>query len=58
MVGGNNMKKVELSLKAGQRELVDSKSLEDRWAPKSLQMVTVAMRLKDACSLEEKLWQT
>ena len=25
------------------------------WAPKSLQMVTVAMRLKDACSLEEKL---
>ena len=49
------MKKVELSLKAGQRELVDSKSLEDRWAPKSLQMVTVAMRLKDACSLEEKL---
>ena len=28
------------------------------WAPKSLQMVTVAMNLKDACSLEEKLWQT
>ena len=26
------------------------------WAPKSLQMVTVAMKLKDACSLEEKLW--
>ena len=25
-------------------------------APKSLQMVTVAMKLKDACSLEEKLW--
>ena len=24
------------------------------WAPKSLQMVTVAMKLKDACSLEEK----
>ena len=24
-------------------------------APKSLQMVTVAMKLKDACSLEEKL---
>ena len=23
---------------------------------KSLQMVTVAMKLKDACSLEEKLW--
>ena len=25
------------------------------WAPKSLQMVTVAMKLKDACFLEEKL---
>ena len=25
------------------------------WAPKSLQMVTAAMKLKDACSLEEKL---
>ena len=25
------------------------------WAPKSLQMVTAAMRLKDTCSLEEKL---
>ena len=24
---------------------------------KSLQMVTAAMKLKDACSLEEKLWQ-
>ena len=27
-------------------------------APKSLQMVTVAMKLKDTCSLEEKLWHT
>ena len=25
------------------------------WAPKSLQMVTAAIKLKDACSLEEKL---
>ena len=25
------------------------------WAPKSLQMVTAAMKLKDACSLEEKV---
>ena len=25
---------------------------------KSLRMVTAAMKLKDACSLEEKLWQT
>jgi len=28
------------------------------WAPKSLQMVTVAVKLKDTCSLEEKLWPT
>ena len=28
------------------------------WAPKSLQMVTSAMKLKDTCSLEEKLWST
>ena len=28
------------------------------WAPKSLQMVTACMKLKDACSLEEKLWPT
>ena len=28
------------------------------WAPEWLQMVTVAMKLKDACSLEEKLWPT
>ena len=27
-------------------------------APKSLQMVTAAMKLKDACCLEEKLWPT
>ena len=27
-------------------------------APKSLQMVTEAMKLKDTCSLEEKLWPT
>ena len=25
------------------------------WAPKSLQMVTAAMKLKDSCSLEDKL---
>ena len=27
-------------------------------APKSLQMLTAAMKLKDAYSLEEKLWAT
>ena len=26
------------------------------WTPKSLQVVTAAMKLKDTCSLEEKLW--
>ena len=28
------------------------------WAPESLQMVTAAMKLKGACSLEEKPWET
>ena len=28
------------------------------WAPKSLQMVTAGMKLKDACSLEGKLQST
>ena len=28
------------------------------WAPKSLQMVIATMKLKDAYSLEEKLWPT
>ena len=28
------------------------------WAPKSLQMVTAAINLKDTCSLEENLWPT
>ena len=28
------------------------------WAPKSLQMMSADMELKDACSLEKKLWPT
>ena len=28
------------------------------WAPKSLQTVTAVLKLKDTCSLEEKLWPT
>ena len=28
------------------------------WAPKSLWILTVAVKLKDTCSFEEKLWQT
>ena len=39
---------------------IDGETMETQrlyfWgAPKSLQMVTAAMKLKDACSLEEKL---
>ena len=37
---------------------IDGETVSDFifWAPKSLQMVTAAMKLKDANSLEEKLW--
>ena len=28
------------------------------WAPESVQMVAAAIKLKDACSLEERLWPT
>ena len=31
--------------------------ISSSWALKSLQMVTVAMKLEDACALEGKLWQ-
>ena len=38
---------------------IDAETMETvtlfSWAPKSLQMVTAAMKLKNACSLEEKL---
>ena len=39
---------------------IDGKTMETVadficWAPKSLQMVTAAMKLKDDCSLEEEL---
>ena len=36
---------------------IDGETVSDFifWAPKSLQMVTAAMKLKDVCSLEEKL---
>ena len=36
-------------------ETVETVRLYFGGAPKSLQMVTAAMKLKDACSLEEKL---
>ena len=40
------------------QQQVDGETVADFifWAPKSLQMVTTAMKLKDTCSLEEKLW--
>ena len=37
-------------------ETVETVSVFILGAPKSLQMVTVVMKLKDAYSLEEKLW--
>ena len=39
-------------------ETVESERLNFGGAPKSLQVVTTALKLKDACSLEEKLWPT
>ena len=40
------------------RETVETASDFIFWAPKSLGMVTAAMKWKDACSLEGKLWPT
>ena len=40
------------------REIVETVADLILGAPKSLQMVTAAMKLKDAYSLEEKLWPT
>ena len=39
---------------------IDGETVSDFifWVPKSLQMVTSAMKLKDTCSLEGKLWPT
>ena len=39
---------------------IDEETVRDFifWAPKLLQMVTEAMKLKDTCSLKEKLWPT
>ena len=39
---------------------IDGETVSDFifWAPKSLQMVTAAMKLKDAYSLKGKLWPT
>ena len=42
---------------------IDGEPMEIVWhlfwgTPKSLQMVTAAMKLKDTCPLKEKLWPT
>ena len=62
--------KVELKLDIGNTKIkayspITSQQIDEQtmeigtnfifWTPKSLQMVTTAMKLKDACSLEEKL---
>ena len=39
-------------------EKMETDRLFFSWAPKSLQIVTATMKLKDACSLEENLWPT
>ena len=39
------------------RETVETVRLFS-WAPKSLQRVIAAMKIRDTCSLEEKLWPT
>ena len=61
-------KSLKAGLKLNIRDIQSHHFMANRWgnkgnsdrlyflgAPKSLQMVTVAMKLKDACSLEEKL---
>ena len=40
------------------REIVETVAASIFWAPKSLQIVIVAMKLKDAYSLEGKIWPT
>ena len=52
----NDMESYELNSKS----LVQWKEWETLFfgAPKSLQVVTAAMKLKDAYSLEEKLWSS
>ena len=40
------------------REKTEQWQIYFSWAPKSLLTVIAALKLKDACSLEENLWQT
>ena len=50
--------KVGLKLNIQKKHSVETVSDFIFGAPKSLQMVSAAMKLKDAYSLEEKLWAT
>ena len=62
--------KVGLKLNIQKTKIIASSPITSWWidgetvidfilgAQKSLQMVTATMKLKDACSLEEKLWPT
>ena len=50
--------KVGLKLNIQKTKIMASGQILFSWAPKSLWTVTTAMKLKDACSLEEKLWPT
>ena len=56
--------KADLKLNIQKAKIMASGSLTSwqirlfSWAPKSLWMMTAAMKLKDTCSLEEKLSQT
>ena len=47
---------VGLKLNIQKTKIMPSLHGKQTGAPKSLQMVTAATKLKDACSLEEKLW--
>ena len=58
------MKVIEESEKVGLKLSIQKTKIITQWqtlfwgAPKSLQMVTVAVKLKDTRSWEEKLWPT
>ena len=54
----NKMKKIEKNLINNGENAFQQWQTLFSWAPKSLQMVTADMKLKDACSLEKKLWPT
>ena len=55
-----HLKNQDHGIQSHQFMAIDGKTMETVtdfifWAPKSLQMVNAVMKLKDACSLEEKL---